>query len=116
VFETDARKSSENAVPPSAPWADFGFLLETSLGALLLVCGSVIVYFDARLYSGDFFQGLWILLILTLSGAALILLAFCGRRIGRGHRAVVMFRNMLVGLVAIVILAVTIFVLIGPVH
>jgi hypothetical protein len=115
MIETRMSQQSEIPAPRSGPWADFGFLLSACFGTLLFVCGSVIIYFKHLLFPDDFWRGLSLLLGMTLSGAAITVLSFVGRRPGQVHRVLIVIRNVLATMLAIVVLAITIFLfLIGP--
>jgi hypothetical protein len=115
IIETHMSQRSESRAPRTGSWADLGFLLSACFGTLFSVCGSVIIYFKHLLFPDDFWRGLWLLLGMTLSGAVLTVLSFVGRRPGPVHRVLVVIRNVLATMLAIVVLAITIFLfLIGP--
>jgi hypothetical protein len=82
---------------------------------LLLACGSTIIYFDFRLAGNRFRPGGFSLGIEAV-GIALITLALLSRSMGRAHKAVVIIRNLLAGLVALLLLAFGLLLLIGPLH
>ena len=113
--QTRVSQPAEGPAPTSAPRADFGFLLSACLGALLLVCGSTIIYIDFRLARNHFRPGGFSVKIEAM-GIALITLALLSRIMGRVHKAVVIIRNLLAGLVAILLLAFGLLLLIGPLH
>lgn len=91
-----------------------GFFVSTVIGAVLFVFGTVAMFLAFR-DRGDF-SGDSVLAACAVVGIALIVLAFLGERPGPARRIVVIVRNCLIGLVALVVLLATLFVITGPYH
>ena len=108
--------SSQDLTRRTDSWVvpTFGFFALVTLGGLLLVCGTTIIYFDHR-FSGHWRPGPMSLVITTV-GVSLVMLAMIGGATGRAHKTIVVVRNVLAGFVALVLLAIASLLLIGPMH